>query len=48
MSAFLLYGVVTGSSYALIAFGFGLIYFTTGVFHFAHGAVFAAAGYGFW
>ncbi|MBI2302383.1 MAG: hypothetical protein HYU66_26050 [Armatimonadetes bacterium] len=46
--ASLLYGMVAGAGYALLALGFGLVYFTTGVFHFAHGAVFAAAGYTFW
>ncbi|HEX6748086.1 MAG TPA: branched-chain amino acid ABC transporter permease [Longimicrobium sp.] len=38
-------GWVTGCVYALLALGFGLIYNTTRVFHIAHGAVYAAAGY---
>lgn len=48
MSPFLLQGVVLGATLALLAFGFGLVYFTTGVFHFAHGAAYALAGYALW
>lgn len=44
----LLNGLSAGAGYALLAFGFGLVYFTTGVFHFAHGAAFALAGYSCW
>ena len=33
---------------ALVALGFGLIYCTTGAFHFAHGATFTVAAYVFW
>lgn len=32
-------GVAVGAVYALMAFGFALIYFTTRVLHFAHGAI---------
>jgi branched-chain amino acid transport system permease protein len=38
-------GVVAGSVYMLIALGFGLIYATTRVFHFAHGAVYTVGAY---
>ena len=48
MTAAVVYGLVAGCAYALLSFGFGLIYFTTGIFHFAHGAVYALAGYVLW
>lgn len=48
MTPFLLQGLVLGSTYALLAFGFGLVYSTTRVFHFAYGAVYALAGYVTW
>lgn len=38
-------GLFAGSVYALIALGFGLIYSTTRVFHFAHAAIYTAAAY---
>lgn len=38
-------GVVIGSSYALIAVSFGIIYSTTRVFHFAHSIVYAVTAY---
>lgn len=38
-------GLVTGCIYLLVAVGFGLIYQTTGIFHFAHAAVFSVAAY---
>lgn len=38
-------GIVTGCSYALVAFGFALIYNTTRIFHFAHGAVYTFSIY---
>lgn len=38
-------GLVAGSSWAMVALGFGLIFRVTGTFHFAHGSVYAAAGY---
>lgn len=38
-------GVVVGSSYALIAVSFGIIYSTTRVFHFAHSIVYAVTAY---
>jgi branched-subunit amino acid ABC-type transport system permease component len=44
----LINGLAAGATAALLAFGFGLVYFTTGVFHFAHGAAFAVAGYTLW
>lgn len=38
-------GLVAGSSWAMVALGFGLIFRVTGTFHLAHGSVYAAAGY---
>jgi len=38
-------GLCAGALYAIVALGFGLIYRTTGVFHFAHGAVYTIAAY---
>lgn len=38
-------GVVVGAVYGLLAVGFGLIFTTTRIFHFAHGAVYTLAGY---
>lgn len=38
-------GIVVGSSYALIAVSFGIIYSTTRVFHFAHSIVYAVTAY---
>jgi branched-chain amino acid transport system permease protein len=41
----LLNGIVAASTYALVGFGFGLIYKVTRFFHFAHGIVFASGPY---
>lgn len=41
-------GIVLGCNYALMAIGFGLIYSTTRVFHFAHGAIYTASAYLFY
>jgi branched-chain amino acid transport system permease protein len=41
-------GVVNGSHYALLALGFGLIFGTTRVVHFAYGPVYAVSAYGAW
>ncbi|MCD6101135.1 MAG: branched-chain amino acid ABC transporter permease [Candidatus Marinimicrobia bacterium] len=38
-------GIVIGCVYALVALGFGLIYNTTRLFHFAHGVVYTTAAY---
>jgi len=38
-------GIISGSVYALLGLGFGIIYSTTRTFHFAHGAVYSIAGY---
>lgn len=38
-------GIVAGCSYALVAFGFGLIYHTTRTFHFAHGGIYTFCVY---
>jgi branched-chain amino acid transport system permease protein len=45
---FLVNGLVTGLVYALVALGFNVIYSTTRVFHFAHGAVYAVSAYAFY
>ncbi len=41
-------GIVNGSHYALLGVGFGLIFATTKIVHFAYGPVFAAAAYAAW
>jgi len=41
-------GLVNGSHYALLALGFGLIFGTTRVVHFAYGPVYALSAYGSW
>ena len=38
-------GIISGCVYALVAMGFGLIYSSTGIFHFAHGIVYTAGAY---
>lgn len=38
-------GLVAGCVYALVALGFGIIYNTTQIFHFAHGVVYTVAAY---
>lgn len=38
-------GLLAGSTYALVALSFGLIYNTTHFFHFAHGAVYTVGAY---
>lgn len=48
MTAAAVFGFVSGCRLALLAFGFGMVYFTTGIFHFAHGAVYVVAGYTAW
>lgn len=45
---FIANGIIIGCGYALIALGFGLIYNTTRIFHFAHGAVYTFAAYTFY
>jgi branched-chain amino acid transport system permease protein len=44
----LINGIQVGALYALIAVGFSLIFGSTRVFHFAHGATFTLAGYVFY
>lgn len=44
----LLNGVVNGSHYALLGVGFGLIFGTTNIVHFAYGPVYAAGAYSAW
>lgn len=41
----ILYGIIAGSIYSLIALGFTIIYRTVKFFHFAHGAVYAVGAY---
>lgn len=41
-------GFIAGCIYALVAMGFGLIYSTTGIFHFAHGIVYTTGAYLFY
>lgn len=41
-------GIINGSHYALLALGFGLIFATTRIMHFAYGPVFAVAAYCGW
>ena len=38
-------GIIAGSTYALVALGFALIFSTTRFFHFAHGAVYTFGAY---
>jgi branched-chain amino acid transport system permease protein len=45
---FVFNGFSLGAIYALIAFGFGLIYSTTKIFHIAHAAVFTVTSYIFY
>ncbi len=48
MTGYLCHGLAAGCRCALLAFGFGLVYQTAGVFHFAHGAAYALGGYAWW
>ena len=41
-------GLVNGSHYALLALGFGLVFGTTRITHFAYGPVYALSAYGCW
>ena len=41
-------GIIGGLAYALFALGFGLVYNTTRIFNFAHGAVYTLAAYSFY
>lgn len=41
-------GIVAGCGYALVALGFALIYNTTRIFHFAHGAIYMLGAYLFY
>ena len=38
-------GIIAGAVYTLVALGFGLVYYTTRFFHFAHGVIFTAGAY---
>jgi len=48
LTQYLLNGIIAGSSYALVAVGFALIYNTVRIFHFAHGAVYVLSAYLFY
>lgn len=41
-------GIINGSHYALLGVGFGLIFATTGIVHFAYGSVYTFAAYVAW
>jgi len=41
-------GLVNGAIYSIVALGFSLVYNTTGIFHIAHGAVYAFSSYIFY
>jgi branched-chain amino acid transport system permease protein len=41
-------GLINGSQYALLGIGFGLIFGTTGIVHFAYGPIYACAAYVIW
>lgn len=41
----LINGFIKGCLYSLVGLGFGLIYNTTRIFHFAHGAIYTASAY---
>jgi branched-chain amino acid transport system permease protein len=45
LSQLLANGLVAGCGYAIVALGFALIYNTTRIFHFAHGAVYVVSAY---
>src|SRR5579863_5475518 len=42
----MLNGIILGSEYALLGISWGIIFNTTGTFHFAHGIVYTAGAYG--
>ncbi len=48
MGQLLANGVIVGCTYALVGFGFALIYNTTRTFHFAHGAIYTFSAYVFY
>jgi branched-chain amino acid transport system permease protein len=48
MTQFIVNGLISGSAYAIMAMGFALIYNTTRIFHFAHGAVYTFGAYTFY
>ena len=45
LGSILVDGLVTGCLYALVAVGFSLLWWLTGIIHIAHGAVYLIAGY---
>ena len=48
LEQFIANGICSGSLYVIVALGFGLIYNSTNIFHFAHGAIYVAASYSFY
>lgn len=48
LEQFIANGICSGSLYVIVALGFGLIYNSTNIFHFAHGAIYVAASYTFY
>lgn len=48
MAQLLVNAVCAGFTLSLVALGFGLIYYSTGIFHVAHGAVYTLASYCAW
>lgn len=48
LTQLLVNGLINGCVYALVAIGFGLIYNTTRIFHFAHGALYTVSAYLFY
>ena len=45
LAQFIINGLIEGSLYALMAFGFGLVYHSTRIFHIAHGAIYTSSAY---
>lgn len=48
LEQFIANGLCSGSLYVIVALGFGLIYNSTNIFHFAHGAIYVIASYVFY
>lgn len=48
MTGLLIYGLISGSTFALIAMGFTLVYGVSGIANFAHGAVYVFTGFMVW
>jgi len=48
LAQLLVNGLINGSNYALLGVGFGLIFATTRIVHFAYGPIYTAAAYATW